>query len=152
MKIQKCYCCEKDSTWLYMAGKGFEEDCYCEEHVPKGCSCNNFGFDIYDYHTEEEKQSNFKNFKEDILNRISERRKFYALNYGMQMKCSGEHLEEIRDINLIKQLINNLTMEQLTHYIFTPLDNNGNEYPCCEYWHYPEGVDNHEEDYDNAKN
>lgn len=39
----KCFDCEKAATWIYMPAseKLTEEQCYkCDDHVPRGCSCN----------------------------------------------------------------------------------------------------------------
>lgn len=33
-----CDKCAKDAVWLYLPGK--TGGAYCDEHVPRGCSCN----------------------------------------------------------------------------------------------------------------
>jgi hypothetical protein len=76
-------------------------------------------------------------FNQDIL----EYRNIKAYNYGMTTKEYGKHLEEISVKNLIKVLLNNLTEEQLSHYKFVPLNEKGEEFPCCEYWYYENGVE-----------
>jgi hypothetical protein len=37
MKI-KCNSCDNIATWMYMPGN--ENYCYCDNCVPRGCSCN----------------------------------------------------------------------------------------------------------------
>lgn len=34
----KCFKCDKEAIWYYAPGK--EEDVACDDHVPRGCSCN----------------------------------------------------------------------------------------------------------------
>ena len=38
MKKEKCLNCGKVATWAYMPGTSH----YCDEHVPRGCSCNEY--------------------------------------------------------------------------------------------------------------
>lgn len=44
-KLEKCSSCEKTATWFYapiFSGKKPEESFFCDEHVPRGCDCNNY--------------------------------------------------------------------------------------------------------------
>lgn len=34
-----CHKCSKMATWNYMPGKGESIDYYCDDCVPRGCSC-----------------------------------------------------------------------------------------------------------------
>jgi len=38
MRKAKCRRCDKMAVWLYMPGPLGTE--YCDDHVPRGCSCN----------------------------------------------------------------------------------------------------------------
>lgn len=35
-----CCKCNNLSIWWYMPGKDNDTDYYCDDHVPRGCSCN----------------------------------------------------------------------------------------------------------------
>jgi len=37
---KKCYKCRNKAVWLYMPGKDINSDLYCDNCVPRGCSCN----------------------------------------------------------------------------------------------------------------
>lgn len=129
--IQKCYECNKDAKWLYMPGDNFEEDCYCDEHVPKGCSCNSesFYFDNDSYPKEQQIESFLKypNLK--------------VLNYGKESHVHGKHIAEISDQNTIKDMFETLPVSELLWLEIIPLDENMKEFPCCEYWYYEGGVE-----------
>lgn len=116
-----CCVCGKEvvSYWSYMPGS---ED-YCEDCVPRGCSCNSDFFEFDEDSVSKEKQIEW------LLNH----RKYKVLNYGSKEHERGKHLEEITDMNLIKAMLYNFTEEQLLHLELIPLDSKGREYPCCEY-------------------
>lgn len=114
---QLCECGEI-ATYMYMPG----DEVYCDKCLPRGCSCNNesfyFGEDAYS------KETQIKEFLKGNLK---------ILNYGKKIHEVGKHLEEITDKNLIKNMFNRLTEEELLNLEIIPLDENGLEYPCCEY-------------------
>jgi hypothetical protein len=119
-------CCgcgkEVQEYWMYMPGE--EDESYCENCVPRGCSCNNeyFEFDIDSID------------KEQQIEFFLKRRHFNVINYGSSTHVRGQELETITDRNLIKAMFYNFTQEQLSHLEIVPLDENGRHYPCCEYW------------------
>ena len=78
---EKCYDCSQVAQWLYAPGKNDPEgvDYYCDDCVPRGCSCN------------------------------------LTLKDGV---------EEI--------MIDLYEMNPDEDY-YQPLDENGREYPCCEF-------------------
>lgn len=41
-KIKCCVCTEKDAVWFYMPGGLKDGDFFCDECVPRGCSCNQY--------------------------------------------------------------------------------------------------------------
>lgn len=135
----KCKCGEL-ATWTYMpSNDGLDEDnYYCDNCVPRGCSCNNESVCYHDEENDiEELEIMVSNFKQDILENS---RNFKLLNFFS--KNHDSNYEEIKDKKLIKVLINNLSNEQIRHLELIPLDENGREFPCCEYWYNKDGWDN----------
>jgi hypothetical protein len=59
MKI-KCDHCSKPAVWLYMPGSAAA----CDDHVPRGCSCNSELKEGISYESEEAKDS--KNYEEKL--------------------------------------------------------------------------------------
>lgn len=55
MKI-KCFNCLEKAIWNYAPGKGNPNDYYCDDHVPRGCSCN---FDENDVEDKDEQGRSF---------------------------------------------------------------------------------------------
>jgi len=117
----KCSCCDKIATWSYMPGISN----YCDDCLPRGCSCNNESFS-------EAKDAYSK--EEQIKNLLYAGHNVKLVNYGSSIHVSGSELEVFTDMKFIRALCNNLTLSQLTHYSVIPLDKNNLELPCCEYW------------------
>jgi len=124
----------KLATWIYMPGYSnstkYEEDCHCDDCVPRGCSCNNET--IYEDLSKEELKKQIKNLLKQNI---------YLINYGNKIHKVGKELEVIKDKNLIKILFYNLTIEQLLHFEIIFLDEKGREYPCCEYFYEELGLE-----------
>ena len=40
-RIHRCSKCNRTAVWMYMPGR-YGHYMYCDEHVPRGCSCNNY--------------------------------------------------------------------------------------------------------------
>lgn len=91
MKI-KCCECGKMAVWFYMPSRDAEKDSYCDDCVPRGCSCN---MSPIDGNWDSEDDNNWIDDTDDL----------------------------------------------------------GRQLPCCEYGHYPEGIDNEIDDIEsiNAK-
>jgi hypothetical protein len=125
-KKEICINCNSGKVvkWCYMPGYSDKRyvlnDYHCEDCVPRGCSCNNI---------------DFKDIDKNNLNK----EKFKAINYGSKIHERGKELEIIEDQNTIKVLANNLTEKQLSNFELVPLDNNGKEFPCCEYFYEENG-------------
>lgn len=132
--MKKCCYCDNNATWLLMSGHDITKDFYCDSCVPKGCSCNSEHFD-------REEDAASREVQVDYLLRY---RNLKVLNYGSLEHNAGDHLEEITDMNLIKSMFYNFTDTQLLHLEIVPLDENGEEYPCCEFDYSEKGYD---EDY-----
>jgi len=132
----KCINCNSNklATWIYMPGYSnsikYEEDCHCDDCVPRGCSCNN-------------EILNGELSKEEIQKQIKEllKQNIKIKNYGSKIHEVGKELEIITDKNLIKILFFNLTTEQLLHFEIIFLDEKGREYPCCEYFYEESGLE-----------
>lgn len=57
MKKIKCsVCLEKDAVWLYMPGSDDGNDFYCDDCVPRGCTCNVYSLE--EFNPEEEQNKN----------------------------------------------------------------------------------------------
>jgi hypothetical protein len=134
--MKKCCYCENKATWLLMSGNDITKDLFCDKCVPKGCSCNSEYFDREEDALLREKQ----------IDHFLRYRNLKVLNFGSEIHNHGDHLEEITDINLIKSMFYNFTSEQLFHLEIIPLDENKEEYPCCEFMYKEEGY--LEEDFD----
>jgi hypothetical protein len=39
---EKCFDCGEMAVWLYLPGDVDWDPYYCDKHVPRGCSCNEF--------------------------------------------------------------------------------------------------------------
>jgi hypothetical protein len=130
MKLQKCYKCNEKATWMYMPGNVFEEDCYCNKHVPKGCTCNHESFYFGEGCYSKDKQV------EEFL-----KYKLKIQNFGKKEQVIGRHLEEITDMEKIKEIFNTWSEDELLHLSIITLDENGEEYPCCEYSYYSDGIE-----------
>jgi len=48
----KCLKCNKNAVWFYMPGD--DDQNYCDDHVPRGCSCNIYIKEDLIYETEEQ--------------------------------------------------------------------------------------------------
>lgn len=127
-----CIECGKEAKWLYMPGdeeSSLEDGFYCDDCVSRGCSCNEESLYFNDEHEDKEELfSQAKSLRERI-NTYS----YIMINYGKKEHCCGKELETIKDIKLIRNIVNNVTCEQLRHFTFKPLDEKGREYPCCEF-------------------
>lgn len=129
--MKKCCYCDNTATWILSSGHDITKDLYCDSCVPKGCSCNNEYFD-----REEDAAS-----RDVQVNYLLSHRRIKVLNYANAIHNKGDHLEEITDINLIKSMFYNFTDEQTTHLEIIPLDENSEEFPCCEFDYSENGFD-----------
>lgn len=46
-KIKCCKCSKQIATWYYMPGGLTNGDFYCDDCVPRGCSCNQYHLDEF---------------------------------------------------------------------------------------------------------
>lgn len=106
---EKCDC-GNIATWCYMPGGG--TDYYCEQCVPRGCSCNWTYADKNAYGPEP--------LEEDLMPEGIE-----GKDWKWVIRKGDENMEEI----------------SLKDKVWTDLDENGQEYPCCEFWHSKDGWD-----------
>lgn len=58
---QKCSVCDKFAVWDYMPNDR-EDMTFCDDHVPRGCSCNNV-----DYFDESENAEQFRDVHGRLL-------------------------------------------------------------------------------------
>ena len=113
-KIHKCSHCNKTATWLYMPST--EKGCrfFCDDHVPRGCSCN-----VYDLECDGEPE-------EDQLGcTIWWNREDYD-------KCYIKHLNPIEYATKERQP---------DSFYYEVLDEDGKRWPCCEYDYSPDGYE-----------
>jgi len=100
MEKEKCSCGNM-ATWLYMpASSEPMERFHCDEHVPRGCSCNNRRVSRYDYGPTPLEKDDLPEGEENI------------------------------DWKWIEKDVK-----------WTHIDEQGREYPCCEYEYDEEGFD-----------
>lgn len=100
------YCkCGKKAVWFYMPARDDNHYAYCDDCVPRGCSCHNW------YTSELSPDYIFKDMISGIIDYTPKIRFF---NY----------LHEMGDYNL--------TEFEIRSY-WTTLDEFGREHPCCEY-------------------
>lgn len=65
-----CYKCGSMAVWFYMPGHESENDYYCDDCVPRGCSCNFIhidGEENFDQLTNEEKYAQHKDEQDRFL-------------------------------------------------------------------------------------
>ena len=48
-KIKCCKCNKKDAVWLYMSGHNDGNDFFCDDCVPRGCSCNQYAVEEFGF-------------------------------------------------------------------------------------------------------
>ena len=135
---QKFLCCKCKvnlALWLYMPSDRedtkIEDNFFCDECVLRGCSCNDIQVNYYEFEDDLEELNHQANYIRNLINQDQ----YIMLNYGKVEHYKGEELEIQKDMNIIRNVVNNVTNEQLRHFSFKPLDGKGREYPCCEY-HY----------------
>lgn len=104
-ETKKCYVCKKNITsyWLYMPGNSKKDDIYCNDCVPRGCSCN------------QEEFKSIENIK-DNLEYYKKNRNIFDLTYLLL----NEKREIVNDVTEAKsyELVNK--EEKMLS-------------PCCEY-------------------
>ena len=119
----KCSNCGKFATYSYMPGKEY----YCYDCLPKGCSCNNESF----FEEEIEEQ------KKEYIEKIENGEKYFLLDFGSIQMHYGKETK----ITDKEEILNKLRTGNVLHFLMVPLDENGNEYPCCEYFQDSEGFE-----------
>ncbi len=124
---EKCDC-GNIGVWAYGPG-GDYNPYYCDECVPRGCSCNNYSFSDRD-----DALPLFEQAK-DYLSGGD----FYILDYGQRRMVQGKHLREIRDKSEIDKEF--AKEDNLLNFLLIPIDDDGREWPCCEYLYEEEGFD-----------
>jgi len=103
MEKETCQICGKMAVWFYMPGYDGKKDdhpYYCDECVPRGCSCNHQSIRDEDYHP----PGGIKPTPEDG-----------------PIKWIDEHT-------------------------WTNVDEQGREYPCCEYDYDKDGFEKYDDD------
>ena len=50
-KIKCTKCKKKDAVWLYMPGHDDGNDFFCDDCVPRGCSCNQYAFEEFNFNS-----------------------------------------------------------------------------------------------------
>lgn len=110
---EKCDC-GNVATWFYAPGGGSDEgqNYFCDNCVPRGCSCNWTYADKNAYGPEP--------LKEDLMPEGVE-----GKDWKWVVRAGDENMEEI-------------TLESR---VWTNIDEQGREYPCCEFWYEEEGWD-----------
>jgi len=109
---------DKSATYTLMSGK-YE---WCDKCLPRGCSCND---EILFYENEE------NNNLEELTNNILTSN-YKAKKYASELHVCGKEIEKIEDLNKLRNIVKNISIEELKKYTFIPLDENNEEYPCCE--------------------
>ena len=55
--MRKCFKCDKHAVWCYMPSQQNDGDYYCDDCIPRGCSCNIINStvekEIYEYYKDE---------------------------------------------------------------------------------------------------
>ncbi len=55
--MRKCFKCNKHAVWCYMPSQQNDGDYYCDDCIPRGCSCNIINStvekEIYEYYKDE---------------------------------------------------------------------------------------------------
>lgn len=128
-KIICNYCNEKIATWFYMPSTNDDliDHFYCEDCVPRGCSCNNEI--LYEDEDIEEMEYELEKIKKEV----NSGSKYILVNYGQKEHERGKEIEEIKDENNIINIINNSSIETMLNFELKPLDEKNREYPCCEF-------------------
>lgn len=105
MENEICKCGEK-AVWIYMPMSD-RHPYYCDECVPRGCSCNSESFDFEALYGTVSKTS-------DVLENLI------------------EHKVKFR---IVDNMINGEEAPYLSHKRVIYLDEQGRELPCCEFMH-----------------
>lgn len=134
-KVVCNYCNNNIATWFYMpsTNDALIDHFYCEDCVPRGCSCNNEI--LYEDDDVEEMEYEANKLKESI----NSNDKYILVNYGKKEHEKGKEIEEIKDINNIRDIVNNASTENMLNFVFKPLDEKNREYPCCEFDYSEDG-------------
>lgn len=124
---EKCKC-GNIGLWFYGPGEQ-GSPVYCDNCVPRGCSCNSYSFsDSPDALPLFEQAKDFINGGD-----------FYILDYGQRQMAQGKHIRVIRDKSEIDMEF--AKEENLLNFLLVPVDEEGREWPCCEYFYDEEGFD-----------
>jgi hypothetical protein len=113
-KKEKCGKCEQKAVWWYApgySGKQKEDSYYCDDHVPRGCSCEYHHTKPEDFHPNDGTAEVPKGTE--------------GKDWKWVEEPATEHSSAI-------------TKED---GLFVYLDEKGREYPCCEYWYEENGWD-----------
>lgn len=76
-KIKCCSCTEKDAVWCYMPGGLEDGDFFCDDCVPRGCSCNQYSFEEFDDSDDFENKIYWDKEREKFTKEKTENSKFY---------------------------------------------------------------------------
>lgn len=112
VRYHRCSCCGNKAVWMYAPGSS-GRIFYCDDCVPRGCSCN---VDCID---EEYHRGDLKNNGD---------RKFLYWDKG----CGIDDLNE-------ETAFTEYDKEKV--YYFEELDEKGRRAPCCEFWYDKDGFE-----------
>lgn len=115
MRNAKCCECDKMAVWINMAASREENLFYCDDHVPRGCTCNLCDID-------------FDGIPEKDENLLWWTKEDYEKNFR---NCTTE--KEIEELATTKRQVNS--------FFYEYLDEKGRRYPCCEYEYDEDGFD-----------
>lgn len=126
-----CIECGNLAVWYYLPGDSLnkeENDYFCDECVPRGCSCNNESI----YYDKLDNMEFIEKLHEELIETINNSSlEYIAKEY--KSKSQKTLVKTISDFNEVKKIVNVLPLEKITKYSFIPLDDKRREFPCCEF-------------------
>ncbi len=112
-KLAKCRYCDKIATWLYMPSST-SDGFYCDEHVPRGCTCN------------------VQNLKEDGEPQNEDNNEILWWDKRTYEDCYPNGIDPLKFAG---------KYHQIDSFYYEVLDKNSRRNPCCEYDYSEDGFE-----------
>jgi len=133
-----CHFCKKNYAEYILMSSNRKKYLYCYQCVPKGCSCTQESI-YFDESLSEEEQKEFKQeqldkYINDINNGFNYKVYKYIQNDKNEIDLSKDAIKKYLKKEEILDLLKD-TRTNVYDLIFIPLDENQQEYPCCEFFY-----------------
>lgn len=111
--MDKCKNCDQPAVWFYMPG----DSCYCDDCVPRGCSCNDYSTLDEIGPTEEDGEEGkdwiWTNSDKTTWTTIDEKGRQYPCVEFFYEEIANKMFQDSRSLNSIETEALNLTIKNL---------------------------------------